>query len=348
VSPLTKSDSTICARKMDKDASKIKASSVNGYIAFGRERKEDEDGFAEEFDASVLSPSSRALDGILVADVQELVKAKSSGAKCRKEYVKVLRVLNAGHRFDDMVMVVKLLINHVIAFANIEKRVSDLNIEERELMSLAFRGAMRQRRASLSSLGDLKRNLVSFPVPTASPSSGLTAASASEKEKVKDPSASIVEFVFDRVVAQMKSIIQDVELICEDQVDRHGSENITCVFYYTLIGDFNRYYGDFDPKSLRGKQALNKSKEAYMRATKICQDNGVSPADPAYLTLVLNHTLLMREYLNDKQGALELAEEAFNDALGALGRASDTLDETERLCKLIKMNVVQWKSADTK
>eukprot|EP00457_Paulinella_chromatophora_P007603 gb/GEZN01007627.1/.p1 GENE.gb/GEZN01007627.1/~~gb/GEZN01007627.1/.p1 ORF type:complete len:238 (-),score=49.13 gb/GEZN01007627.1/:773-1486(-) len=111
----------------------------------------------------------------------------------------------------------------------------------------------------------------------------------------------------------------------------------TRVFYMKSAGDYQRYLAEFDGTGEHAKKAQDLYSEAYKLAQTL--DN----TDPVRLGLVLNYSVCLFEILKNKKLALEIAKNAFDDAINRL----DTLDEayykdSTLIMQLLRDNLTLW------
>jgi len=202
----------------------------------------------------------------------------------------------------------------------------DLSLEERNLLSVAYKNVVGARRASLRII-----------------------ASILEKEKTKggdkqEGYISQIEEYYKKVMAELNVICNDILdlLITKLLVKAETSE--AKVFYQKMMADYYRYLAEFAKDSNKFEHA-NKAQDAYKSAT--AQSNDLPPTHPIRLGLALNYSVFLYEVQSETEDACKLAKQAFDDAIAEL----DTLDEesykdSTLIMQLLRDNLTLWTSSD--
>lgn len=202
----------------------------------------------------------------------------------------------------------------------------DLSLEERNLLSVAYKNVVGARRASLRII-----------------------ASILEKEKTKggdkqEGYISQIEEYYKKVMAELNVICNDILdlLITKLLVKAETSE--AKVFYQKMMADYYRYLAEFAKDSNKVEHA-SKAQDAYKSAT--AQSNDLPPTHPIRLGLALNYSVFLYEVQSETEDACKLAKQAFDDAIAEL----DTLDEesykdSTLIMQLLRDNLTLWTSSD--
>jgi len=122
----------------------------------------------------------------------------------------------------------------------------------------------------------------------------------------------------EEIVAEIKSICDDVIGLISDSILPKAKENSEQVFWLKMQADYNRYLAEVISNKGFDKQAA----ELYEKAFTIAKTN-LTAVDPIRLGLVLNMTVCLYEILKDKNKAIELAKQAFDDAIGVFNEEDD-------------------------
>lgn len=201
-------------------------------------------------------------------------------------------------------------------------RCSELSVEERNLLSVAFKNVIGARRASWRIISSIE-----------------------QKEESKDNAAHVklikeyrakIEKELDDTCADILSVLDKALLPSADTPESR-------VFYNKMKGDYHRYLAEFKTGDARdgvAQQAL----EAYEKALTEAQGN-LPSTHPIRLGLALNFSVFQYEIMNAPEKACNLAKQAFDDAISQL----DTLTEeaykdSTLIMQLLRDNLTLWTS----
>jgi len=228
------------------------------------------------------------------------------------------KLAEQAERYDEMVEYMKNCVN-----ANAE-----LGLEERNLLSVAYKNVVGARRASLRVIGSIE-------------------SKESEKggDKVQDIKSykAKVETELDNICTDILTLLDEKLIVSAEQNSSGAAESI--VFYQKMKADYYRYLAEFksgDQKSDIG----SKAQAAYDTATEKAV-GGLAPTHPIRLGLALNYSVFLYEVQQQMDKACTLAKTAFDDAIAEL----DTLDEesykdSTLIMQLLRDNLTLWTSSD--
>ena len=201
-----------------------------------------------------------------------------------------------------------------------------MELEERNLLSVAYKNVVSARRASLRVISSIE---------------------AKEQEKGGGSS------VLPNIAAYRSSVEDELQAICNDVlalIDDYCLENApetepdSHVFYQKMKADYFRYLAEFAEGANKAEHA-NSAEGAYSEATKAA--GALAPTHPIRLGLALNHSVFLYEVQQKQPDACSLAKQAFDDAIAEL----DTLDEesykdSTLIMQLLRDNLTLWTSDD--
>ena len=217
-------------------------------------------------------------------------------------------------RFEEMVTFLEDLLS---------SRDKDLNSDERNLLSIAYKNSVSSRRTAL-------RTIIAYET----------------KEKKKETSnflPYIQEYrkkVEEELFAKCKNVIK----VIDTQLLKKAEDDEAKVFYIKMKGDYNRYIAEYasdDLKTQVAEDALN----AYNEASTIAKNLGV--LNPIALGLALNFSVFYYEVKNDHDTACKIATEAIEKADKELPNIDEDADEnrdTVSIVNLLEENLEMWKS----
>jgi len=279
------------------------------------------------------------------------------------------KLAEQGERFDEMVADMK----------DVARQPQELTVEERNLLSVAYKNVIGSRRASWRVITSIEQK-----------------GDAEKMELIQDYKS--------KIETELVDICNDILSIIEDSLIPNSTSEEAKVFYYKMKGDYHRYVYcirgcvsscAFDcleegccitlmppiPRSNRGvqcallcendahyvmtltplclhhyrylsefqtgearKESAAAALDAYQAASGIASSD-LPPTHPIRLGLALNFSVFYYEILNSPDKACHIAKQAFDDAIAEL----DTLNEesykdSTLIMQLLRDNLTLWTS----
>ena len=202
----------------------------------------------------------------------------------------------------------------------------DLNNDERNLLSVAYKNIVGSRRNGLRMI-----------------------AAIIEHEDGRGNKARV-----DELNEYKKKILEELEKYCNELIGLVDTALLPAaknaegrVFYEKLKADYYRYICESKPGDDKNEPA-NKAKQCYENAMEIAK-NEIPPSRPTSLGLVLNYSVFLYEIIGQKQEAIELAQKTYNECSASVDDNSDTsYSEATMILQLLRDNVSLWtQDADT-
>jgi len=254
------------------------------------------------------------------------------GEDKRKDLVFLARTAEAAERYDDMCACMSCLVTET------RNGGECLSVDERNLLSVAYKNVIGARRASWRTLN-----------------------AESQDEKNSD----IVKQYKEQVESELKEICNDVidllskELIDEDLVktimagdgltqnqdkenNKTNEKGEAQVFYLKMAGDYYRYLAEAVTTDEHEKEAASYYKKAFELSEKVLE-----PTHPIRLGLALNYSVCFYEILKDKKKACQLAKDAFDEAISKLDKLEEAdYKDSTLIMQLLRDNLTLWTSTD--
>lgn len=235
----------------------------------------------------------------------------------KEDCVYQAKLAEQAERYDEMVSSMK----QVVSAAS--KAEIDLSVEERNLLSVAYKNVIGARRASWRIVSSIEH-----------------------KEEAKDSNSNKVKEVKGyrvQIEQELKDICKDILDMIEKYLIEMSQTGESKVFYYKMKGDYHRYLAEFATGNER-KEAAENSLVAYKTASEVAQ-NELTTTHPIRLGLALNFSVFYYEILNSPDRACTLAKTAFDEAIAEL----DTLNEesykdSTLIMQLLRDNLTLWTS----
>jgi len=200
----------------------------------------------------------------------------------------------------------------------------ELTVEERNLLSVAYKNVIGARRASWRIISSIE-----------------------QKEENKTPEN---ETKFKMIVTYRQQVEKELQEICGDILSVLDKHLIPCsdtgeskVFYYKMKGDYHRYLAEFATANDR-KEAAENALVAYKAASDIAMTE-LPTTHPIRLGLALNFSVFYYEILSSPDRACRLAKAAFDDAIADLDTLSEeSYKDSTLIMQLLRDNLTLWTS----
>jgi len=230
----------------------------------------------------------------------------------RADNVYMAKLAEQAERYDEMVEYMKK-----VASVN-----QELTVEERNLLSVAYKNVIGSRRASWRIVSSVEQK---------------------EETKGKTEQVEKIKTYRQNIEKELKDICDDILKVLDDHLIPHAESGESKVFYYKMKGDYHRYLAEFAAGEERQASA-DKSLEAYKAATGV-SDKELPPTHPIRLGLALNFSVFYYEILNSPDRACQLAKQAFDDAIAELDSLSEeSYKDSTLIMQLLRDNLTLWTS----
>jgi hypothetical protein len=226
-----------------------------------------------------------------------------------KKLVELVRVAETAERYEDMCKFVKKLVELK------SEKEEDLDVDERNLLSVAYKNVVGSKRASWRTL-----------------SGGFDDAD-------------------EELLTKYKSLVEDeLEEICQEVLDlltKHLCKNVegngdeTEVFYLKMCGDYYRYLSEF-----RLDDSYKVNAEAYYKKAMDVAEANLNETHPTRLGLALNFSVCYYEILKEPEKACDLAKKSFDAAIEKLDTLNDaSYKDSTLIMQLLRDNLTLWTSS---
>ncbi|PVU84952.1 hypothetical protein BB559_007299 [Furculomyces boomerangus] len=228
----------------------------------------------------------------------------------RADYVYMAKLAEQAERYDEMVDSMK----------KVASEEQELSIEERNLLSVAYKNIIGARRASWRIISSIEQK---------------------EESKGNTENATRVSGYRNQVERELKDICIDVLSVLDKHLIPKASADESKVFYLKMKGDYYRYLAEFEVGDER-KASSEKSLDAYNTASEIANKE-LAPTHPIRLGLALNFSVFYYEILNSPDRACNLAKKAFDDAIAELDTLSEeSYKDSTLIMQLLRDNLTLW------
>eukprot|EP01012_Entosiphon_sulcatum_P004256 TRINITY_DN1161_c0_g1_i1.p1 TRINITY_DN1161_c0_g1~~TRINITY_DN1161_c0_g1_i1.p1 ORF type:complete len:261 (+),score=74.83 TRINITY_DN1161_c0_g1_i1:30-785(+) len=223
------------------------------------------------------------------------------------EIVFMAKLAEQAERYDEMVSCMKKVV----------KQNAELTVEERNLLSVAYKNVIGSRRASWRVLSSIEQK---------------------EEQKGNDAHVKLTKNYRKQVEKELAAICDDILGLLDTSLIPSAQTGESKVFFYKMKGDYHRYYAETAPGDAQKNAAL----AAYEKASEIA-NTSLSPTHPIRLGLALNFSVFYYEILKMPDKGCSLAKTAFDEAVTEL----DSLDEesykeSTLIMQLLRDNLTLW------
>jgi len=230
----------------------------------------------------------------------------------REDNTYMAKLAEQAERYDEMV-------EHMKAVARTN---TELSVEDRNLLSVAYKNVIGARRASWRIISSIEQK---------------------EEQKGNEAHVSRIKEYRTKVEKELQKICNDILSVLDENLIPSAESGESKVFYNKMKGDYHRYLAEFASGDAR-KEAAEKSLVAYKAASDIAA-NDLASTHPIRLGLALNFSVFYYEILNSPDQACALAKQAFDDAISQLDTLSeDSYKDSTLIMQLLRDNLTLWTS----
>eukprot|EP00871_Galdieria_phlegrea_P002641 jgi/Galph1/3378/GphlegSOOS_G2038.1 len=226
------------------------------------------------------------------------------------------KLAEQAERYDEMVQEMRNVAS------DMNENGPELTVEERNLLSVAYKNIIGARRASWRIISSIEQK---------------------EESKGNQTHVLINKEYRKKIEDELSSICRDILSLLENNLIPSAKSGESKVFYYKMKGDYYRYLSEFASEEDR-KSSAETSLKAYNAATEIASAE-LGPTHPIRLGLALNFSVFYYEIMNSPDRACQLAKQAFDDAIAELDSLSEeSYKDSTLIMQLLRDNLTLWTS----
>eukprot|EP00798_Chlamydomonas_sp_ICE-L_P016627 gene16627-22874_t len=232
----------------------------------------------------------------------------------REECVYMAKLAEQAERYDEMVDEMKKVAKLV------DKQ--ELSVEERNLLSVAYKNVIGARRASWRIVSSIEQR---------------------EESKGNEEHVQRIRTYRNQVETELNDICGSILDLLDGYLIQNSSTGESKVFYLKMKGDYHRYLAEFKTGQDR-KDAAEHTLLAYKAAQDIALVD-LPPTHPIRLGLALNFSVFYYEILNSPERACHLAKQAFDEAIAELDSlGEESYKDSTLIMQLLRDNLTLWTS----
>jgi len=230
----------------------------------------------------------------------------------RDSIVYKAKLAEQAERYDEMAEFMK----------SVAQMGEELSVEERNLLSVAYKNAVGARRASWRIISSVEQK---------------------EKSKGNSSNVSLAGQYRKQVEEELNKICHEILSLLDEYLIKAATTSESRVFYYKMKGDYFRYISEFSPEGQKDEPA-KRAQEAYEAATQIAVTE-LNSTHPIRLGLALNFSVFYYEIMNNPEQACKMAQQAFDEAISELDNVSEeSYKDSTLIMQLLRDNLTLWTS----
>eukprot|EP00916_Digyalum_oweni_P019156 GHVL01031910.1.p1 GENE.GHVL01031910.1~~GHVL01031910.1.p1 ORF type:complete len:252 (+),score=37.96 GHVL01031910.1:139-894(+) len=227
----------------------------------------------------------------------------------RAECVFMAKLAEQAERYDEMTDFMKEVV----------LMDQELSVEDRNLLSVAYKNAVGTRRASWRVISTVEQK---------------------EKSRTNEENRKQTEEYRKKVEKELSCICDEILNLLSEHLIKNSTSLDAKVFYHKMKGDYFRYISEFttgDKKEKASKEAHDTYNEASTLASQL------PTTHPIRLGLALNYSVFHYEILSNADEACRIAKHAFEEAIGDLDNANEeSYKDSTLIMQLLRDNLTLW------
>merc|ERR1711879_141516 len=230
----------------------------------------------------------------------------------REKSVYFAKLAEQAERYDEMADYME----------QVGKQPEELSVEERNLLSVAYKNAVGSRRAAWRI---------------------ITSVEQKEKSKGNDGNAAYAAEYRGKVETELQKICDTILGLLDANLIPKAGNGESKVFYQKMKADYYRYITEFTEGDKKTK-AAESARQAYQDAQNVAEKD-LAVTHPIRLGLALNFSVFQYEVLQNPDEACKMARTAFEDAIAELDNvAEDSYKDSTLIMQLLRDNLTLWTS----
>ncbi|KAJ0987203.1 hypothetical protein J5N97_005559 [Dioscorea zingiberensis] len=248
-------------------------------------------------------------------EIKEAPKGeKMSSVESREDNVYMAKLAEQAERYEEMVEFMEKVVKAV--------DTEELTVEERNLLSVAYKNVIGARRASWRIISSIEQK---------------------EESRGNEDHVVLIKEYRGKIETELSKICDGILKLLESHLIPSSTAAESKVFYLKMKGDYYRYLAEFKTGAER-KEAAESTLLAYKSAQDIALAE-LAPTHPIRLGLALNFSVFYYEILNSPDRACNLAKQAFDEAISELDTlGEESYKDSTLIMQLLRDNLTLWTS----
>lgn len=251
----------------------------------------------------------------------------------RENFVFLAKLAEQAERYEEMV-------DNMKKVASTTSEGKELTVEERNLLSVAYKNVIGARRASWRIVSSIEQKEEQKLEQFLQQQKDLDNNSSNNEDKQQ---VALISEYRSKIETELAQICDDILNVLDSHLIPSASTGESKVFYYKMKGDYHRYLAEFSSGDVKQK-TTDDSLKAYEKASEIATAQ-LPPTHPIRLGLALNFSVFYYEIQNSPDKACHLAKQAFDDAIAELDTLSEeSYKDSTLIMQLLRDNLTLWTS----
>ena len=211
------------------------------------------------------------------------------------------------------------MVEYATEFA--KKANGELSLDERNILSVAFKNAVGSRRASWRVLTSIEQ----------------------KEEKKEKGQVEKVKKYKQGIEKELKTYCDKILELIDHTLLPSTPADEAKVFYNKMKADYFRYLAEFQKGEAKDASS-NKALEAYQAAYDVALEK-LTSTHPIRLGLALNFSVFYYEIMQQPEKAVDMAKKAFDEAIANLDNVTDdSYKDATLIMQLLRDNLTLWNS----
>jgi 14-3-3 protein epsilon len=232
----------------------------------------------------------------------------------REKDVYFAKLAEQSERYDEMA-------DHM---EQVGKSGAELSVEERNLLSVAYKNAVGSRRAAWRIISSVEQK---------------------EKSKGNEQNATFAREYCTKVEGELQKICDTILGLLDQNLIPKSGDGESKVFFQKMKADYYRYIAEFANGDAKTKAATS-AEGAYAEAAAVAEKD-LAVTHPIRLGLALNYSVFLYEVQSKPDEACKMARTAFEDAIAELDNVGEeSYKDSTLIMQLLRDNLTLWTSDD--
>ena len=232
-------------------------------------------------------------------------------ANTREEHLYMAKITEQTERFEDM----------LDAMNKVVQANPDLTVEERNLLSVAYKNTIGSRRTAWRALSSIEK----------------------KEEQKSSKNLHLLRGYKSKIEDELNKYCKEILKLINELLLPKATAAESKVFYNKMKGDYHRYISEYTSGEDH-KNAGDNAHDAYKEATETAVTE-LKTTHPIRLGLALNYSVFHYEVKTDPKEACQLAKKAFDDAIADIDQIDeDQYKDATTIMQLIRDNLTLWTS----
>lgn len=226
-----------------------------------------------------------------------------------EELIYNAKITEQTERFEDMVKYMKVVV----------EMDHELTVEERNLLSVAYKNSVGTRRTAWRSVSQIEQ----------------------KEESKGSRHITLIKDYKKKIEEELTFYCEDILKLIDSYLVKNASGSEAKVFFHKMKGDYYRYISEFATGD-KHAQVQQNALAAYSEASDVANKE-LKTTHPIRLGLALNFSVFYYEVMSDPSKACSLAKTAFDDAIADIEHIEeDQYKDATTIMQLIRDNLTLW------